>query len=140
MRRFMIIVLAIALLVLLVAAAPAQGPSLGVIENPLVLGFVVMAITWMLRRLKWKADGTPALWLTMLVALVVAGLETIAKGLPNMIICQLTPSDPAAFLTCIWRIIEAIFKETGPIFALSQVIYQLLRREVAGKAILGPKI
>jgi hypothetical protein len=118
----------------------AQEVDLGPIKNPPVLGFVVFVLTWVLRTLKWKTDGIPALWLTMLVAAVVAALETILKGLPNVIVCQLTPSHPAAFLTCIWRILEAILEEAGPIFALSQAIYQLLRREVAGRAILGPKV
>lgn len=114
---------------------------MSIIDNPLVLGIIVFILTLIIRKVGWKADGAPALWLTMGVSAVIAVGEWLLQGgANNIVICELPLTAPSVFLTCLWRIIEATTKEAGVIFVLSQTVYQLLRREIAGRSILGKRI
>ena len=114
---------------------------IALLENPIVLGALVFLITWLIRKVGWKIDGVPALWLVMGVAGVIALLEWLLLGGPSKIlICELSLQGPVALLTCVGRILEAVAKEFGVIFAAAQGVYQLLRREIAGRSILGERI
>lgn len=114
---------------------------MSIIDNALVLGILVFILTLFFRKMGWGKDGVPALWLTMGVAVAIAVCEWLLQGgLNNIVVCELPLQDPSVFLTCLWRIIEVILKEAGVIFALSQAVYQLLRREIADKSILGKRI
>lgn len=110
------------------------------IGNPFVLGAIVFVLVWVIRKFGWDVTGLGALWLTMFVAIIVAILERLfAVGVPNFLVCELAP-EPAGFLRCFLLIVRAIVEEAGVIFAAAEVIYQALRREIAGRSVLGERI
>jgi len=111
------------------------------LDNPLILGAIVFFLTLVFRKVAWAKDGLPALWLTMGVAAVIATIEWLLQGGPStIVVCELTLQDPLAFLLCLGRIIQAIAEQAGVIFLACQGVYQLLRREIAGRTILGDRI
>ena len=113
---------------------------MGILENPLVLGTIVFALVWLFRKLGLVIDGLKALWFTMIVAIVVAIAERLfTTGIPNFLVCEMV-SEPVDFLTCLFAILRTILEEAGVIFAASELIYQVLRREIAGRTILGERI
>ena len=114
---------------------------IALLEIPLVLGVLVFLITLVLRKVGWGKDGVPALWFTMGVAAVIAVGEWLLLGGPYKLVpCQLTWTDPIAFLDCLSRILEAILKEFVVVLGFSQLVYQILRREIAGRSLLGDRI
>ena len=113
---------------------------MGFLENPLVLGTIVAILVWALRKFKWPVEGLKALWLTMITAIVLAiGGRLIATGIPNFLVCEMAP-EPVGFLTCLFAILRTVLEEAGVIFAAAELIYQVLRREIAGRTILGENI
>lgn len=111
------------------------------LENPIILGALVFLVTLVLRKLGWGKDGVPALWFTMGVAAVIAVGEWLLLGGPYRLVpCQPILTDPLAFLGCLVKIVEAISKEFGVVFGFSQIVYQILRREIAGRSLLGDRI
>lgn len=114
---------------------------IGLLENPIILGALVFLITLVIRKAGWGKDGVPALWFTMGVAAAVALGEWLLLGGPSKLVpCQLALTDPLGFLFCVSRIVEAILKEFGVVLGFSQIVYQLLRREIAGRSLLGKRI
>lgn len=110
------------------------------IKNPMVLGTIVFALVWFVRKLGWSVEGLKALWLTMIVAILIAVAERLLSvGPPNFLICEMV-SEPVSSLSCLLGILESVVKEAGIIFAATELIYQVLRREVAGRSILGDRI
>jgi hypothetical protein len=80
------------------------------IENPVLLGIIVMAIVWALRLFAWSKDGWQAVVITMAVSLLVAIGDAAVGGK----FASLTPG--------------IAFTVIGEVFLASQVIYQALRR------------
>ena len=113
---------------------------MGLLENPLILGTIVFVLVWVFRRLGLDIEGLKALWFTMVVAVVVAVAERLfATGIPNFLVCEMV-SEPVASLTCLFAILRTILEEAAVVFAAAELIYQLLRREIAGRTILGERI
>lgn len=113
---------------------------MGILGNPLVLGTIVFALVWLIRKFGWTVEGLKALWLTMIVAVVAAILERVfTVGIPNFLVCEIAP-EPVGFLTCLSAIVRTILEEAGVIFAAAELIYQVLRREIVGRTILGERI
>lgn len=116
------------------------GEKMTFIQNPIVLGAIVVILVWLIRKFGWSMGGLGALWLTMLVALVLALVERLLQaGIPNFLVCEMVP-EPVGFLSCLFAIIRAISEEAGVIFVAAQLIYQVLRREIVGRSILGQRI
>lgn len=114
---------------------------IALLENPIILGALVFLITLVLRKLGWGKDGVPALRLTMGVAVAIALGEWLLLGGPyKIMVCTPIWADPFAPLGCLVRIVEAISKEFGVVFGFSQIVYQILRREIAGRSLLGKHI
>jgi len=113
---------------------------MGFLENPLILGTIVVVLVWVIRKLGLDVEGLKALWLTMVVAifLAIAG-RLVATGIPNFLVCEMVP-EPVGFLPCLFAILRAIVEEAGIVFAAAELIYQVLRREIAGRSILGERI
>jgi|GEM_PF-3422490 len=113
---------------------------MGFLENPLILGTIVFALVWLFRKLGLDVEGLKALWFTMIVAvaLAIAG-RLLATGIPNFLVCEMVP-EPVGFLTCLFAILRTILEEASVTFVAAEMIYQLLRREIAGRTILGEKI
>jgi len=114
---------------------------IALLENPIILGLIVFLLTLVFRKVGWGKDGVPALRLTMGVAVVIALGEWLLLGGPyKIIVCSPILTDPVAFLGCLVKIVEAIAKEFGVVFGFSQIVYQILRREIAGRSLLGKRI
>jgi len=110
------------------------------VENALILGAIVSFLVWVFRKAGLDVEGVKALWFTMIVAVIVAVAERLfATGIPNFLVCEMV-SEPVASLTCLFAILRAILEEAAVVFAAAELIYQVLRREIAGRSILGERI
>jgi len=109
----------------------------GLLKNPVVLGSIAVALVWLLRKAKWDVDGPKAIWLTYVVALCIAVVgKLLAGGFPAVLTCPLAPTDPPAFVVCVFQVIENILAWSGVVFAAATVVYKILR----SKMILGERI
>jgi len=116
----------------------------GLLRNPVVLGAVAMALVWLLRKLQWSdgvylvaINGPKAIWLTYIVALCIAvGEKLLLEGFPVVVTCGLVPTEPPAFVVCVFQIIENVLAWSGVVFAAATVIYKILR----SKMLLGERI
>jgi len=110
---------------------------ISLLKNPVVLGGIAVGLTWFLRKVKWDVNGVKAIWLTYVVALVIAIVEKLLlEGFPVVVTCALAPADPPAFVVCVFQIIENILAWSGVLFAAATVIYKVLR----SKMVLGERI
>lgn len=109
----------------------------GLLRNPLVLGSIAVALVWFLRKVKWDVGGVKAIWLTYVVALCIAVVEKLAlEGFPVMLTCALAPTDPPAFVVCVFQVIGNVLAWSGVVFAAATVVYKVLR----SKMVLGERI
>ena len=110
---------------------------LGLLRNPAVLGAIAVALVWLLRKVKWPVVGPKAIWLTYGVALGLAVVEKLLlEGFPVVVTCALVPTDPPAFVVCVFQVLENILAWSGVLFVAATVIYKILR----SKMLLGERI
>ncbi|TET75003.1 MAG: hypothetical protein E3J42_04130 [Dehalococcoidia bacterium] len=110
---------------------------ISLLKNPIVLGSIAVALVWLLRKAKWAVDGPKAIWLTYVVALCIAIVQKLLlEGFPVVVTCALVPTNPPAFVVCVFQIIENVLAWSGVLFAAATVIYKVLRI----KMLLGERI
>lgn len=115
--------------------------AVDILLNPWLLGAIVFVLALLIKKLGWTADGVRSLWLTMGFAVVFGIVQTWLNGeLASLPGCVPGVSDPAASLQCLLQYVESVLQSAGVVFATSQTIYQVLRRELVGKSVLGERI
>jgi len=106
--------------------------------NEIILSFIAMALIWVIRRLKLDVEGVGAVWLTAGVSMVLAVIQLVIEGgLANIVTCTLDLIDPMATLACLFVIAKAVLAQAGVIFGGTKIIYELLRRKIRDRTILG---
>jgi hypothetical protein len=110
---------------------------ISLLKNPAVLGFIAVALTWILRKFKWPVTGTKAIWMTYVVALGLGVAEKLLlEGWPAIITCDLNVADPPVFAMCVVTILGNIGAWTGLVFGVATGIYKVLR----AKMLFGERI
>ena len=108
------------------------------IENAVILGIIVFALVWVIRRFAWDVNGLKAMWLTMGVSLAIALADwALAAGWQQIELCQLGGfiSDPGGFIGCLIQMIRTVVEAAGVIFVSAEVIYKVLRLKIASELV-----
>jgi len=106
--------------------------------NEIILSFIAMALIWVIRRLKLDVEGVAAVWLTAGVSVVLAVIQLVIEGgFPSIITCALDLLDPMVALACLLVVAKTILAQAGVIFGGTKIIYELLRRKIRDRTILG---
>ena len=109
-------------------------------SNAILMGLIVFLLGLVIKKLGWAKDGVQSLWMTMAVALAVAVIDgVLTNTLAPFPGCQFV-GGPIPAISCVFEYVAAVVKSAGIIWISGQGIYQLLRRDVAGVSILGPRI
>ena len=105
------------------------------IENAVILGIIVFALVWVIRRFAWDVNGLKAMWLTMGVSLAIALADwALAAGWREIVVCQFV-LEPSAFLSCLVQMARTVVETAGVIFVSAQVIYKVLRLKIASELV-----
>jgi hypothetical protein len=80
------------------------------IDNPVVLGLIVMILVWFFKLMGWTKDGWQSNIAVLLVSLVVAVIEGLIAG-------KFTGLDPVG-----------VYRAVADVMLASQLIYQPIRR------------